>query len=66
MKNSHLLDAVVNTVGFASMVFGFAVILLLLVRATEQASREQCDAGTGRDPFGRPCVRFSRLIGGTL
>ena len=32
MKNSDLLDAVVNTVGVASMVFGLVVIFLLLLR----------------------------------
>ena len=80
MKNSHLLDAVVNTVGFASMVFGIVVIFLLLVRVTEQGSRERmraaCPSGTAervcaqteaemeREPFGRVCVRFSRWIGG--
>ena len=37
MKNSDLLDAVVNTVGVASMVFGLVVIFLLLLREGERA-----------------------------
>lgn len=80
MKNSDLLDAVVNTVGFASMVFGLVVIFLLLLREGERTTRAQirevCPSGMAervcaqteaemsREPFGRACVRFSRWIGG--
>ena len=80
MKKSDLLDAVVNTVGVASMVFGIVVIFLLLLREGERTTRAQiraaCPSGTAervcdrveadmmREPFGRVCVRFSRWIGG--
>ena len=80
MKNSDLLDAVVNTVGFASVVFGLVVIFLLLLREGERTTRAQiraaCPSGTAarvcdrveadmmREPLGRVCVRFSRWIGG--
>ena len=80
MKNSDLLDAVVNTVGVASMVFGLVVIFLLLLREGERTTRAQiraaCPSGTAervceqaeaemsREPFGRACVRFSRWMGG--
>ncbi len=80
MKNSDLLDAVVNTVGVASVVFGLVVIFLLLLREGERTTRAQireaCPSGTAervceqaeaemsREPFGRACVRFSRWMGG--